>query len=377
MSDNSLTINSSGEGKLSLEFTREKFSEFVTSLLSTPRAERHTFYGGFDLDMDNVKTIVDKVLHKVKTDHDVISDDFAAEVMFSNKTTLNVGDYHAFFHVPDVRSDKVKEVNVTLSLLIPFNRQNNEKNFEKQIIAIRFVAGSIGQLEIEIRSTEISWPAGYFSIIENEWRQLNKNVKMYESKILTKFLFLTPLFTGDILEKNRSKFSAERSRLYLVTAGLILMLLMVSSVFSQIPKSASLYDPTIQALTVVDVDEYLENGDWRQLARDIQLTQTLAQAHRVLHGVDSPQASFINFLSHILLGKIQFVTFGIVFLYIFMTLFYAKLLDASNIGRIFLYQSASPKRPNGNLVFPTINSFITGILASLFASMIINVFRIF
>ena len=82
MPSNPLTISANDSGRLSMEFTTETFSDFVFSLLATPRQERQVYAGGFDLTLDKLRNVVDKIAHKAKTDHDILHSDFVSEIIF-------------------------------------------------------------------------------------------------------------------------------------------------------------------------------------------------------------------------------------------------------------------------------------------------------
>lgn len=174
---NPLTINPSGADRLTLEFERASFSEFVFSLLATPRRESRTLEVGFDVTLGKIRTLIEKLAHKIKTDHDVHHDDFLAEVFFDDGSRISFASYDQLFSSHDYRDGQVEKIQFSISVLIPFNRLNGDKSLEKQTILVSFEAGSVGRVVSEISSTEISWPGGYFLLIEQHCRQMSAQVK--------------------------------------------------------------------------------------------------------------------------------------------------------------------------------------------------------
>lgn len=372
MNKNPLKITSSDEGKLSLEISKESFSDFVFSLLATPREERKTLYGGFDLTLEELKTIVDKLTHKVTTDHDVLNNDFNAVVTFEDENSLQIKSYDQFFKAPDIRNDLVTEVAITLSLVIAFNRPDSEKNFEKQTISMRFIAGRVGKVEIDIRSTEITWPAGYFSIVQNHWFKLSNELEFKSNKLWNILFFAFPVFLSDSEEKRANHFSPSRLRVYLMTMTTIIMalnLLFISAAFER-QKLSDIYNPQTQIIEATDIIKLLEKENWQDIASKIRDTQTLSKIDG-LYSLDADNSNnpiknaFSKLTDKYLLGL-----FGIVFLFMLLNWCYAKKFEANKFGRIFLYTEKIPNRQIGDYASGIIGSLIIGIMCSIFASVI-------
>lgn len=375
MPRNPLTINPANEGKLSLEFSKESLSEFVFSLLATPRQERIVFKDGFDLTLADTKILIDKVSHKIKTDHDILHNEFTADIIFENEGRLTLNSYDQLFSISENRSENISEFSMTLSVVIPFNRKENEKSFEKQTIFILVKAGILGSIETEIRSTEITWPAGYFSLIDQHCKKLAQDIRPPISRNWDYFFFLHPLYLDDTTEKSKSRVSADNARLLSVFAVLFFLtsMLLIFDQTLRITSSSAIFNEETQLIEETNASELIQELGWEKTVSKIRDSQTLSRLGLAKYADGSGPQTLHSKLLNIFYSK-SIIGIGVgLFVLLFSNFCYAKVRAAARIGRIFLFTDKLPHRSKGTFLWGILGSLAIGVLGSMFATLIIGI----
>lgn len=387
MAHNPLTINPNDRGKLSLEFSKESLSEFVFSLLATPRQEQRVFKGGFDLTLKDLKILIDKITHKIKTDHDILHHDFKASITLDNNTQISMNSYDQLFSISEFRGDSINSVVVTLSVLIPFNRPDSEKSFEKQVIHVRAVSGRVGKIVAEIRSTEITWPEGYFSIIKSEFSRMSSEVSRSSSKSLNKFFFLTPFLIDDDDHDDDLDYksvymynlSSRKSRVLLLLAALIFMIFSFSFLTASVEQKLEnerlsiIYNPDTQLVESADTVDLIKNFGWQKAASMLRDARVVSEMEGVVFAEGAGPRSAITVLYDRYFNKYAIALFAIISLVFFGNLTYSSVLDSERIGRIFIFSEKIPPRPSGKLIGSIFVSLFFGVLGSVVGSIIMTI----
>lgn len=382
MPNNPLTINPLDENKFSLEFSKESFTEFFFSLLATPRQERRIYRTGFDLRIDDTKLVLEKIAHKIQTDHDILHNEFTADVLFNDETRLTFNSTEQFFTTSDVRNDEIKQLSITLSVVIPFNRSKDEKSFEKQTIFLLVKAGQIGTVEVDIRSTEISWAAGYFNIVDEHFQKLTRAIHSHRSTALDKLFFLYPMFLSDFIDDAvveelylySSRVNNILSRFLLGTISIFMVFLIL--LFDQ-TSEATVYNPEISKIEKTDIALLISEVGWENAASMVRNTQTLSKLDGVEYAEGDAPKSLLASFSGFFLNPIFIVISAGSFLIIFSNYCYARAVASDKIGRIFLYNDNLPLRPKGNYAIGIFGSLLAGVFSSALASGALAMFGYF
>jgi hypothetical protein len=274
----------SGEGKFSLEFSKESLTEFVFSLLATPRQERRVYQTGFDLRIDDTKVILDKISYKIQTDHDILHNEFTADVLFKGDKRLTFNSYEQFFATSDVQNEEIEKLSITLSVVIPFNRTAAEvnpavaeKSFEKQTIFILVKAGPVGSVEVDIRSTDITWSEGYFSMVDQHFQKMTRAISTNQSATLNTLFFLYPLFLSNFID------DSTKEKIWLPTSQMRSISTIIFATFTSIMIGAlagliaSMSDPIlfnldIGNIEIVDIKQLIIEEGWENAASMIRDT---------------------------------------------------------------------------------------------------------
>ena len=376
MAKNPLIINPVDEGKLSLEFSKENLSEFVFSLLATPRQEKREHVGGFDLSLDEAKIIFDKVIHKISTDHDILHNEFLSQITFDNGTVVTYNSYDQLFSTTEIRDDPVKEFTVTISVVIPFNRPDDEKSFEKQILVLSFKSGKIGKVTTEIRSTEITWPEGYFNLIIQHLKKLSQSVDNHSNSILDKIFFFYPLFLSDSDDDDR-KINSEQTRLFVLMVTMLVMMTMMASLWSSFTSqffsdSIVILNEDSGLLEKFNTQEIVEEKGLEEVADAVSQTNAVKGAYEYAAG--SEPTSFFSHLFSGFKNSFSLIAFISVFALAFANFLYARVKSSARYGRILIFYNRVPERPKNGVLSGTFASVFIGALGSAMATMIMNVF---
>ncbi|MCV3764217.1 hypothetical protein [Rhizobium sp. TRM95796] len=176
MSHNSPPENSPNENPIVIKFTRSEFKEFVLETSQTPSEERRVFSLGFDITREDIKQLYDKLFYVISTNNNLFSSEFSATIYMKKNKIRKVNSVNDFFNIENYPSELLKGISITLSYFIFFLRDDGLNIPEKQIVNIRFSGGSIGSIEVSVRSTEFSWPESIFSQVELEIEALRENI---------------------------------------------------------------------------------------------------------------------------------------------------------------------------------------------------------
>ncbi len=365
MAKNSLIINPVDKRKFSLEFSKESLSEFVFSLLATPRQEKRQYIGGFDLSLDETKIIFDKIIHKISTDHDIIHNEFLSQITFENDTVVTYNSYDQLFSMTEIRDDDVKRFTVTLSVVIPLNRSEGEKSYEKQILVLAFEAGKIGRVTTEIRSTEITWPEGYFKLIHQHLKKLSRSVDIHSNSVLDKLFFLYPIFLNDSNDYGGKVLSERYRSKYLLSVMVVLLLYSLFAVAFVATSGASsdsivILNESSGLLERFDTRNIVEERGLEQVADAASQTNLVKRAYD--YDVGSEPTSFFSALFSAFLQGSSLIAFIAAFVLAFGNFMYARVKSSARYGRVLFFQNEIPERPKG------------GVLAGAFVSLFLGFF---
>ncbi|WP_107497652.1 hypothetical protein [Thalassobius sp. I31.1] len=373
MPDNPLTLNPLDEDKFSLEFSRESLTNFVFSLLATPRQERRIYRTGFDLRLEDTKSLIDKIAHKIQTDHDILHNEFTADVSFTDETRLTYNSYEQFFTTSDVRNDEIQKLSMTLSVVIPFNRAEGEKSYEKQTIFVLVTAGQVGRVELDIRSTEISWAPGYFDIVEQHFKKMTRSIPTSKSPTLDRVFFLYPLFISDFIDEPEQErlsgaiqrgMSAFRGVIVFLTFFLFFRLLSGSGELEQF----SVFNPDTGLIEKTEITLLIDDVGWEKAASMLRDTETLIKLNGAEYAEGSEPENVPPFIFRSYQMKVGLGAFFGIFLLVLSNLCYARIAAAALAGRIFLYNENLPDRAKGSLAFGIFGSLILGVIGSIISS---------
>ncbi|WP_299082675.1 hypothetical protein [uncultured Ruegeria sp.] len=370
MSDNQISI-ASGQGEnenLVVQFSKQDFSDFILSLVKTPQEHEKELEVGFDIGITDLRNLVDKLLYQVKTQNDVLNSDLTANIEYSDGRKVFYNSYEQLFQTHDYRREDVRRISMTISLLIGFNRGEDKKSFEKQTVALTFLAGEFGSAEISIRSTELTWPNTVFSLLESEVLDISEATGGLPSiNAQSKYLPLSKM-----LAKSKSK----DSKALIDPEGLILVLIFSFS-FLVLPALSTdglaVFDEEQGKIVSISLEEVLENSNWREAVQDLIATKELEKA-----GVELavPKPHLVARIWHRLVGLgpiVHLVSAG-VFVYLLLTYRLKKQIEIPRKARIFLSPPPFPERPSVEPWTGLFASLIYGIVGGILTSILMAVF---
>jgi hypothetical protein len=371
-----LKVTSADEDHLTLQISKTNFSEFVSSLLSTPREERRKIYDGFDLSLLELKSLVEKIHHKINTDHDVMNISFGAVVYNKDESEVASHDYDQFFSTTDSRSVDVDRVSVTISAVIGLNRFGGEKHFEKQIISFSFYAGAPGRIETEIRSTEISWPAGYFIIVENHVKALRSKLQRSDYDSLKWILYPSNTFyrTSEKRSDDTPASPEQKRRLAFLVVQILAMSVVLVFILANISDMTSSFiiNPDSLLLEKVDASQLVSEVGVDSAVSALSDARTIRLAEGLGYAAGSePRGAFGN-LTDTLFTKLSLIVFFIVASYVLTCWLYARHQETNRLGRIFLHRGDILPRKSENHIFGILTSIFLGIWASILAAALLE-----
>lgn len=375
LADLPLTLDQGAGDKLILEFTKERFSDFIFSLLSTPRAETRVYKGGFDIDLDEIGIIIEKIKHKITTAYDVLNLSFSAEVILNSDTQISYQSIDQLLSVDDPRSEEVKEISITLAPVIAFNRPEGKKSYEKQTINVSFRAGAVGEIQTRIESTEISWPAGFFSLLDEQYKKLSNNVKRNRNRFVEDIFFVKKVFSFVDIPKLQNMF-------YFLFPVFLLSITIFSLSFEiSNEKTRShiyLYNEETKLIERLK-PSHIEEAEPIELAALITIAEGVRNAVRVdksdptlVYKTGSEPKSAFSYAIEIISNKYA-LGFGILSaLFVYGNWYIARDIARDRIGRLFIQKGSKPPRPHLETWEGVLGSIVLGILASILASAVLT-----
>lgn len=378
MAKNQIVVRPDGSDTdgLIVAFGKREFSDFIFSLLSTPREERKRILEGFDFIKADVKILVDKITQQIQSHNDLLNSEVVVETIYSDGSEVVCNSYEQFFNVDDLRLQPVVEVQVTLSYVVGFTRMSEQKSYEKQIVSILIKAGKIGEFQINIRSTDVSWPSSIFLLIEKEIKSISNRTVNSPLWIRSKWFIFANFFAYRGVYSNK----LARTENFLNVAFLGAMTSMVVGVFAvlrldpRIRFGSGSYVVNDSGVSIVnsDINELIKKFGPEIAAQKIDTAATLAKAGWRYEG----ESIFIQF------GRI-FSDLGVsapilgvaVTLYLYFNYRAGLLMKESMIGRIFLENEKPERRPIIDISSGIFPSLLGGFLASMVASVVWAMFH--
>lgn len=154
-------------GNYVVTFSQEQFSEFFTSLTSSPREETIRKTTGFDANKDKIQHLLERIEYQVGTQSNLAKSDYNFSCTLADKHEYYWSSKASFFGTHEIFQSHVESFTVTMTFMVGFNREGSN-NVERQVISIEFNTVPTGYIKIKILSTEITWPPSIFQLIERE-----------------------------------------------------------------------------------------------------------------------------------------------------------------------------------------------------------------
>ena len=218
-----------------------------------------------------------------------------------------------------------------------------------------------------ISSTEVSWPAGYFSLIEDHWLEMESRVSFRLPTALGYLLF-PYIFFLNLTYHSRESIArkVDQAKItFLATIVVILSGLAVGTALADLKtKPSGIYNAKTELLEDVVLNDLIDQVGWQRAAEMLRDTDTLVNRgyDRYAEGY-FPNTWKQNF--NIAMAKPDVFIFGIIaFLYGLACWLYARLEQLSSEGRIFIYNLDFPKRKLGHITSGIIAPILIGLISS-------------
>ena len=364
--------NSDDEDKVVITLTRKQFSDFVFTHVQTPSEELRTVDMGFDLTKDKLKHIVDKLNYYIDKNNRLLNKEFSATVYVKEGQLIKRNSYDDFFNVDGFASGFVETVSVTLSYLIDFNSGYESSQPEKQVIVLRFICieNKDSSVWTEIRTTEFTWPAPIFQLIEKELDELS--AELQEKNPISSSPFFLPVKIISTSKYIQSKLVDVASIMVisfiLVMLGAFIMNIRASSAETRI---VQIYDSASESFIPVETNEYFSEDDWRERVALVRDSRNLRSYFNEIPSEDSPKLGLFSLIKNILLATPAwlYVLMTAVSIWTFLNLREFSRFKENKVGRIWLTKRDIPARQGRSHTEGIATSIAIGFMGSaLFAA---------
>lgn len=379
-----ISPNDESGNSLTVTFTRQDFSEFVFNLFVTPREERRNYFLGFDLFKENFKKLLEKLEYHIETHHEILNQSATIVVALEDGTDLTYSSYAQLFDVDDPRAGTISSVNVSVTHVIAFFREG-KKSFERQQTTLNFVAVRVGTVEIAIRSTDVTWPNGIFTLLERELDELSLKTAGSNSKVLRAppSILLGNEPEEKIIERLVPTFlrffgfvvKTKGYVTFVLTLLIILSLISVVVAVSKIEKNVTgafiFLENEMSLVSVSPLDLISEIGLGPAVSQ-LRDGETLRDAGIPILRVPYYQVvrDYGSRIPHIVfvIGFVAAIFMSIVALNI-------RARSFAMVGRIFVFAAKSQPRETPNVLSAVVPSLAVGAAASLVATLIWEVLK--
>ena len=109
------------EGYVVLPFGQEKFKEFVKTLLGSPQAVTGTHQGGFEVTLEDVRNLHQLLLQRITQQNDGHLINFVAEVVYSDKSTVELNSIQELLTYNEVRPIISTALHISWDFLVRFH----------------------------------------------------------------------------------------------------------------------------------------------------------------------------------------------------------------------------------------------------------------
>lgn len=278
----SIEIPDSNAESISISFSKEDFNQFFESLLSSPREQSETKFLGFDITLDDLRVIVEKMLMHVKVQNNLLKHNFTGQIFFSDGSDITEYSLDSFFGRSFDGMPKPIRFSASLKIIVGFNRDHGKLSYEQQNINFTLTSGALGSSCIRIRSTDFSWPQSIFLIYDKSIEELNRKINPTKIASTSKFLIFSPIFLKEDADHpfehlvRNSKKKIESMKGLLTLSIFIFILAMYASllVITFENSGSYLFNPEIQAFEPHVIDE-TELDNWESIAEKYRLSREL------------------------------------------------------------------------------------------------------
>lgn len=175
MAKNSISVmpDSENNGTFLIQFEKERFDDFLSALMTSPREEKRSIALGFDITPADLKIIIEKLNHHISTQGNLLTESFNSVTKYIDNSETVCQNIGSFIHIDNGLRPNVKSFTITLTYMVGFSRGENI-SYERQVVSISTISGRIGRVEISVRATEITWSRPILDTIESEVRRISK-----------------------------------------------------------------------------------------------------------------------------------------------------------------------------------------------------------
>lgn len=378
----SIELSSNDTDNFSISLSKEGFSHLFESLLSSPREQSEAKFLGFDITLDDMKVIVEKILMHVRTQNNLLNFNFTGQIFFSDGSDIAAYSLDSFFGTSLDGMPKPIRFSVTLKLIVGFNRQAGKLSYEQQNVCLTVNSGSIGASHISVRSTDFSWPQSIFLLYSKCIEELNRKVNPKQITSTNKLLLLAPAFLKDqqdhpfeyLVRNAKNKINSMRG---ILAASLLFsaFLMYFTVLVIEIERSSSyLFNPETRAFELHTITE-AEVSDWEGIAERYRLSRELYRTGQF--SFKEEKSHFRRVLETMVANfSISTLAVGIaVALYFYFCFLDAKRLETIQEGRLFLKRDHVTRRV-GSEQFPGIfYSIIAGLFTAAITEFIASILR--
>lgn len=360
MTENSPPSYSRNENPVTIHFSTEEFKRFVFETTQTPSEEVRRYDLGFDVTRDDVKRITDKLYYFIKRTNNLISYEFSATIYTSEKMKRKVNSSEDFFNIENHPSTFSEALSVTLSYFVIFQREDGLNVPEKQIINLRFFALKRGRIEVDIRTTEFTWPEAIFAHLKSEFDGLGDSISQS-----------FPVSNNPILSIH--KIFRESTTISVITAFTTVLFLAVA-IFSIVGNPGqsgfipadkiTIYSSETRSFEIVKLEDILNSGDVAGFIDRVRDAEYLRKMHEPEDRLDKIfkdlKDTFIAIPGYFWCGFLAI-----------MALAYLNLRERSRAlqnlsGRIWLSNAKMPERGKPSVSSGILESGLVSFFVSLF-----------
>lgn len=344
-----------------VSFSKPQFQEFMSSLASTPREEVFVIKTGFDISKDCLRTIVEKLRHQVKTQNNLVSEQYTITCVLENGHEVTWQTYEQFFGTREVFKEKVTKLSVAITYLIGFNRSGKQM-VERQVVVIDFLTRPAGWVKTRIMSTELTWPPSIFQLIEREVHQLSDTSAGNPDNELAPLRWIIKGMLGKLiynhLSRNTERYVSEyrafeggRIKIYM---ALITMQFFALMVMIHFVNNRPIYNPDSGFLESGTFQTYVDSMGLQAAAEHVRVSSIL---HTLNYADWAPGHSTASHMISAMQSPA--VAWGVLIgLMMLLLSVYCKRKSESYFiamkGRIFLVEGKIPAReklPKGTGIF--------------------------
>lgn len=363
-----LRANPLHDGEISLNFNREGFSDFLGTLLQTPREEQKSLSLGFDITPGDMRVLYEKLNQHIATQNDVLNVELSAQIAFGDESDLTVGSIEEFSDVDYGSRPDPEKFTVSITYLIGFTRTGGKKVYERQVVQLIASKGIPGLFEIRVRSTEITWSPAIMTLMEKEVRSLSGRTSPQLKDKVNRFFFCSEFFrTTDAVDSKRLRKILEREKALMTVAFAMFPFMFLAMVLDKIKsQDVFIYDPETKTVSLTEFSTLVDTVGWERAAELSIFSKQMAESGYATY-MDG-EGPIARFFSHIA-GVFDLYSIFIALLFggfIIANVRFAAFMDRAQQGRLFLSEKDIVPRAS----IPVWTGWLGGIIAALTANVL-------